>query len=92
MRLAKIALGCLVAYAMVFTLVYETEHIHRRNFDRAFFAWWKNHTPENEAALRVEQRKNEIIRLRDSAAIALFAVVIVGVTCKVVGLVRRRRA
>jgi hypothetical protein len=89
MRLVRIALGCLAAYAIVFILVYLTEDIHRRDFDRAFFTWLKNRTPENEAALRVEQRKNEIIRLRDSAVFAAFAVVIVGGTYKVVRLVRR---
>ena len=78
-----------MAHAMVFILVYETEQIHGRDFDRAFLAWWSNRTRENEATLRVEQLKNEIIRLRDSAGIALFAVVIAGGIYTVVRLGRR---
>ena len=88
MRSVKIAFTCLAAYAIVFSLVYLTEHIHRRDFDRAFFTWWKNRTPDNEAVLRAEQHKNQIIRLRDSATIALLVVVIAGGTYKVVRFVR----
>jgi hypothetical protein len=50
--------------------------VNRRDFDRAFSAWLKDRTPQNEAALRVEQRKNEIIHLLDSAVIALVLVAI----------------
>jgi hypothetical protein len=75
---------------MAFILVYLTpEQIHRRDFDRAFFTWFKNRTPENEAALRAEQHKNEIIRLQDSAVIALVVVIIAGGTYKVIRFVRR---
>jgi hypothetical protein len=90
MRLAKIVLRCLAAYAMAFILVsLIPEHIHRRDFDRAFFTWFKNRTPQNEAALRAEQHKNEIIRLQDSAVIALVVVVIAGGTYMIVRFVRR---
>jgi hypothetical protein len=90
MRLAKIALRCLAAYAMAFILVcLIPEHIHRQDFDRAFDTWFKNRTPENEAALRAEQYKNEIIHLQDSAVIALVVVVIAGGTYKGVRFVRR---
>jgi len=86
----KSLLRFLAMYAASFALVYLIpEQIHRRDFDRAFFTWWKNRTPENEAALRVEQRKNKIIHLIDSAVIAVFVVVFVGGTYKVVRLVRR---
>jgi hypothetical protein len=62
----------LAIYAAAFFLVYLTpEHIHRRDFDRAFSAWLHERTPQNEATLRVEQRKNERIKLADSAVIAL---------------------
>jgi hypothetical protein len=75
MRVKKILLRSLAIYAIAFILVYLIpEHIHRRDFDRAFSAWLKDRTSQNEAALRVEQRKNEIIKLTDSAVIALVLV------------------
>jgi hypothetical protein len=65
----------LAIYAIAFVLVsLIPEYIHRRDFDRAFSAWLKDRTSQNEAALRVEQRKNEIIHLLDSAVIALVLV------------------
>jgi hypothetical protein len=90
MRLAKITLRYLGYYVLVFILVsLIPEHIHRRDFDRAFSTWWKDRTPQNEAALRAEQHKNEIIQLQDSAVIALVVLVVVGGTYKVVCFVRR---
>ena len=90
MRLTKIALRYLAAYALVFIVVLLLpEHIHRRDFDRAFFVWMKNQTPENEAALRAEQRKNELIHLLDAAVIALVLVVITAGSYKVVRSVNR---
>src|SRR6266480_3182881 len=75
MRVRKILLRSLAMYAVAFVLVYLIpEHIHRRDFDRAFITWLHDRTPQNEAALRVEQRKNEIIHLSDSAVIALVLV------------------
>jgi hypothetical protein len=62
----------LAIYAAAFVLVYLVpEHIHRRDFDAAFSAWLRDRTPQNEATLRVEQRKNERIKLADTAVIAL---------------------
>jgi hypothetical protein len=67
----------LAIYAAAFVLVYlAPAHIHRRDFDRAFSAWLHDRTPQNEAMLRVEQRKNERIKLADSAVIALALVTI----------------
>lgn len=75
---------------MAFILVYLIpEHIHRRDFDRAFFTWFKDRTPQNEAALRAEQNKNGIIHLQDSAIIALAVLVIAGGAYKVVRFSRR---
>jgi len=68
----------LAIYAAAFVLVYLIpEHIHRRDFDRAFSDWLHDRTPQNEATLRVEQHKNERIKLADSSAVAL-AVVTLG--------------
>jgi fatty acid-binding protein DegV len=67
MRLARyIGVGVL-AYSLAFGFIYSTEHLHRQAFDRAFFAWYKNPTAENEAALKREQHVNSVIRLQDSA-------------------------
>jgi hypothetical protein len=49
--------------------------IHRRDFDIAYETWRKSPTPENEAAFRVQERKNELIHLQDSL---LGAVLLVG--------------
>jgi hypothetical protein len=96
MRLPKIAARYLAAYAIVFILVYLLPgHIHRRDYDRAFTAWLKDQTPQTEAALRVEQHKNEIIYLQDSGVISLILVVIAGGAYEglrfVRGLSKRRR-
>jgi len=78
MRLVRTILRWLAAYILVLTIVFLVpEHIHRRDFDRAFSAWYKNRSPETEAALRAEQRKNEIIHMKDSVTIA-FVLVVVG--------------
>jgi hypothetical protein len=37
--------------------------VHRRQFARADLAYYKDPTPENAAALRVQQRINDYIRL-----------------------------
>jgi hypothetical protein len=77
MPVRKFLLRFLALYATAFVLVnLIPEHIHRRDFDKAFMAWLHGRTPQNEAALRVEQRKNEIIKLKDSAAISLAFVVL----------------
>jgi hypothetical protein len=65
------------------------EHIHRRDFDQAFFIWTKNRTAQNEAALRAEQHKNEITDLQDSAVIALVVVIITCGTYKIFRFVKR---
>jgi hypothetical protein len=68
----KFLLRFLAIYAATFVLVYLIpEHIHRRDFDRAFSAWFHDRTPQNEAVLRSEQRKNDMIKLVDTAVIAL---------------------
>jgi hypothetical protein len=90
MRLAKIVLRYLAAYAIALILVFLIpEHIHRRDFDRAFFIWTKNRSAQNEAALRAEQHKNEIIHLEDSAVIALVVVIIAAGTYLIVRFVKR---
>ena len=38
--------------------------LHRRNFDRAFFAWYQNRTPENQADLDMAGSPAETAGLR----------------------------
>jgi hypothetical protein len=45
--------------------------IHRREFDRAFVLWRKDPTQQNEVLLRVQQRKNVIVKLEISGVVAL---------------------
>ena len=73
----KKLLYLIVGYALAFVLVFSVpEFIHRRAFDQAFSAWYKDPTPQNTSTLRIEQRKNRLIHLQDSAigALALFVV------------------
>ena len=75
MRVRKFLLRFLAIYGAAFVLAYLIpEHIHRRDFDRAFIAWLHDPTPQNDAALRSEQRKNDMIKLFDTAVIALVMV------------------
>jgi hypothetical protein len=82
-RWVKKLLYLVVGYALAFALVFSVpEFIHRRAFDQAFSAWYKDPSPQNTAVLRIEQHKNRLIHLQDSAigALALF-VVACGVYC-----------
>jgi hypothetical protein len=73
----KKLLYLVVGYALTFALAFSIPtFIHRRAFDQAFFAWYKDPSPQNTAVLRIEQHKNILIHLKDSAigALALFVV------------------
>jgi hypothetical protein len=75
MGIRKILLRSLAIYPIAFVLGYLIPmSIHRRDFDRAFIAWSKDPTSQNEEGLRVQRRKNEIIHLVDSAVIAFVLV------------------
>lgn len=56
-----------IAFLLTFASIYSMGFIHRRDYDKAYFSWYSNPTPENEAALQRERRINDEIRLRDSA-------------------------
>src|SRR6266403_3120159 len=72
MPVRKFFLRFLAIYAAAFVLAYLIpEHIHRWDFDRAFSVWLHDRTPQNEAVLRSEQHKNEMIKFADTAVIAL---------------------
>lgn len=69
----KVLSRFLTIYAIVFVLVLclIPEHLRRMDFDRAFFAWLRDRSPQNETALRGEERKNDLIQLGSHAVIAL---------------------
>jgi hypothetical protein len=68
----------LVAYVISFVLILMTPSFrHRRDFDLAFFAYYKDPSPENESALRYQQRMNEYFDLK-FAAVGVFIVVAFG--------------
>jgi len=96
MPVRKFFFRLVAVYAIAFVLVYLIpEHIHRRAFDKAFMTWLHDRTPQNEEVLRAEQRKNEMIKLADSAVIASALVVLgtgIYVSVRIVGrsLDRRR--
>jgi hypothetical protein len=77
MRWTRKLLILSAAYVFAFILAYWVpSFIHRREFDQAFSAWYKNPTPENAAALRIQQRKNELIHLEGSAIGALVLLIV----------------
>lgn len=78
----------LIPYAFVLAYLIPS-FIHRREFDQAFMAYYKNPTLENELALRAQQRKNEFIHLGNSA---LGAIVLVTLGYTVYGVVRLARS
>ena len=54
----------LLVFLLAFAFVSMTpSFLHRRDFDRAFSAYYKNPTPENSEALRAQQRINDYIKL-----------------------------
>jgi hypothetical protein len=92
MQTKKVLFRFVVFYALALALVYLIpEHIHRRDFDKAFTTWLRDRTPQNEAALEVERRKNEMIHIEDSVVIALAVVVLGSGIYYVPRLVRRKR-
>jgi hypothetical protein len=66
----------MATYTLTFACIYSTEFIHRQAFDRAFFAWYNNRTPENEAALEKERHINDMIRFRNSTVGAAILVAV----------------
>ncbi len=75
-----------ISYALAFALAFSVpSFIHRRAFDEAFFAWRRDPSPQNTSTLRIEQRKNELIHLQDSAIGALALLVVL---CGIYGGVR----
>jgi len=88
----KVLLRFVAFYSVAFTLVYVIpEHIHRRDFDKAFTTWLHERTPQHEATLEVERRKNEMIHIEDCAVIALGFVVLGSGIYYVPRLARRKR-
>lgn len=72
------ALKFFLAYVVLLILMLPVPtFIHRRGYDEAFSAWYKNRTAENEAALRAQQRNNELIGL-ESRAVGALVVLVVG--------------
>lgn len=65
-----------ISYLLAFVTIYPMEFIHRRDYDKAYFAWHSNPTPENEAGFKRERHINEEIRLRDSAVGATILVAV----------------
>jgi hypothetical protein len=77
MRRTRTLLFVSAVYVFAFILAYWVPpFIHRREFDQAFSALCKNPIPENAAALRIQQHKNELIHLEDSAIGAMVLLVI----------------
>jgi len=64
MSAARKAFRFLLIFLVAFTFVsLVPSFLHRRDFDRAFTAYYKNPTPENSEALRAQQRINDFINL-----------------------------
>jgi hypothetical protein len=64
--------------------------LRRRDFDRAFIASLHDPTPQNEAILRREELKTDIIRLGIEAVVSFVAVTVVSGMYFAVVLIWRR--
>ena len=76
MRLTKRIAFVGMGFLAIFAAIYSMGFIHRRDYDKAYFTWYSNPTPENEAALQRERRIKNEIKLRDSAVGATILVAI----------------
>jgi hypothetical protein len=65
---ARLVITAILALVVAFAV---PQTLHRRDFDKAFFAYYRNPTAENETVLRREQAKNNRIWLLTNAAAAL---------------------
>jgi hypothetical protein len=81
MQRKRLLRWALAVYAVVFGLMLVTPNspdaLRRRDFDRAFFAWLHDPTPQNEATLRREELKNDIIRLGMYTFVSSVAVAVI---------------
>jgi hypothetical protein len=72
MPVARKALRFLLIFLVAFILVPLTpQFLHRRDYDQAFTAYYRNPTPENLDALRAQQRINNYIKLSFNGVAAL---------------------
>jgi len=78
MRKALIIL--LSAELVAAIIVGQGSSLHRKDFDRAFFAWYQNRTPENQAQLDRQRRLNELSRWELSGVVfgGLAAITLLG--------------
>ena len=63
--------------------------IHRREFDQAFWSWYRNPTPQNAMLLRGQRRRNMFYHL-ELSAIGAFLTSLAGIACH--KIVRRLRS
>jgi hypothetical protein len=67
MRVASLIFILAGAYIVSYLAIDSSTFIHRRDFDHAFFEWYKKPTAENKAVLQKEQEKNRAIRMKGDA-------------------------
>jgi hypothetical protein len=58
MRSRMILGGLLFLFLTAMFYILLPDFIYRREFDQAFWSWYKSPTPENAILLRDQQRKN----------------------------------
>lgn len=68
--------GAVIVLLCLVIAVISPVHIHKRSWDKAYFEWQKNPTPETQAAFREEQREFQFDYL---IAYAQIEAVLVGV-------------
>jgi len=69
MRPSRTALGVLLIFGAAFPLFYLITMVDLQSYRNAVFAQIQNPGPENEARLRSERKRNEIVRARDALVV-----------------------
>jgi len=90
MQRAKSALRLAVVFGAVFLFFDTTAIVDRRDYSAAASAYIRNPTPENEALLRSEGRKNELVKAGDAAVEAAIVTAVAFGVFAIYRLVRGR--
>jgi len=71
-KLKRVLTRLLLSYACAFICaLFVPGFVHRREYNQALFAWYKNPTAENASALAKVKRKNDLLKIEERAIWAI---------------------